>query len=59
MNSSLVFWEVVTLVLVVFLTVFLILATRFLIRANRDDGVVAARRVLDERHASGEIDRGE
>ena len=50
--------EIVTPAFVVFLFAFLILATRFLIRANRDDGV-AARRILDERYVSGEIDHGE
>jgi uncharacterized membrane protein len=57
-NWPLVFWEIVTLAFVVFLIAFLILSTRFLIRANRGDGA-AAHRVSDERHTSGEIDRGE
>jgi uncharacterized membrane protein len=57
-NWTLVFWETVTLAFVVFLIAFLILARRFLTRANWGDGV-AAHRVLDERHISGEIDRGE
>ncbi len=58
MNWWLVFWEVVALAVVVFLIVFFVLAVRFLIRANRGDGV-AAHRVLDERYVSGEFDRGE
>jgi len=57
-NWPLVFWEIVVLALAVFLIVFFVLATRYLIRANRDDGV-AAHRVLDERYVSGESDRGE
>lgn len=40
MNWWLVFWEVVALAVVVFLIVFFVLAVRFLIRANRGDGVV-------------------
>ena len=57
-NSSLVFWEVATLAVVAFLIVFLVLAVRFLVRANRDGGS-GSRGILDERYASGEIDRGE
>ena len=57
-NSSLVFWEVATLAVVAFLIAFLVLAVRFLVRANRD-GESGARGILDERYASGEIDRGE
>lgn len=57
-NWSLVVWEMVALALAVFLIVFFVLATRFLIRANRNE-VGSARRILDERYASGEIDRGE
>ena len=58
MNWPLIFWEIVTPALVVFLLTLLTLTTRFPIRANRDDGV-AAHRVLDERHTSAEFDRSE
>lgn len=58
MDWWLVFWKVVALAVVAFWIVFFVLAVRFLIRANRGDGV-AAHRVLDERYVSGEFDRGE
>ena len=57
MNWPLVFWEIVTPALVVFLLTLLTLTTRFLIRPNRDDNV--AHKVVDERHTGGEFDRSE
>ena len=48
----------VALAAVVFPLVFFVLAARYLVRANLNK-VEVARRVLDERYASREIDRGE